>query len=572
MPAADDRRIPEALGKYQIIQRLAVGGMAELFLARITGLEGFEKYVAVKRILPQFAEDRHFVDMFLDEAQLAARLDHQNIVQVHDIGQEDGTYFFAMEYLHGEDVQGLLKAASRRDEGIPLEQALTIITGVAAGLQYAHEKLDTDGLPLHIVHRDVAPSNVIVTYDGGVKLVDFGIARAHFRRSQTEAGRVKGKLSYMSPEQCRGEELDARSDIFALGIVLYEITTMSRLFRVRRSNKLEVMERIVKGDIPLPSKRMPGYPAELEAIAMRALHISRKKRYQTAGELRHDLEEFAKHQGLSLSSLALARYLRETVGYQPEPWRVDRVQGLHTDTGKRRRDDEESRLPLRSPSSRADIPTPGRPQSVVSGAITMVDSSGSNTEATPIAAHPYKSRRRMVAILAGIAAILGILVAVVLWGPGNNSQASDQSSSAAESAAPDDTLELPADDLTTDDSVAEDDDAKKKAADAKRQRKRDRKAARSKKRRRSKTSENGSQKPKKSDSSESSTKTSNSDKKSRKKDDDRITAKKSDTKSATKATKTEKQPDKKPDEKPKKDTKESKKWDSNSPFPPSSTD
>ncbi|MEM9487920.1 MAG: serine/threonine-protein kinase [Myxococcota bacterium] len=348
-PSHNERLIPSTLGKYEIIQRLAVGGMAELFLARVSGLEGFEKYVVVKRILPRYAQDKNFVDMFLDEARLAARLDHQNIVQVHDIGREDEAYFFAMQYLHGEDMQGIMKRMAHDGQILPLDKALTVISGVAAGLQYAHEKRDTDGLPLHIVHRDVAPSNILVTYEGGVKLVDFGIARAHFRRSQTEHGRVKGKLSYMSPEQCRGEELDGRSDIFALGIVMYELTTTSRLFPSRGGKKLAVMERIVNGDVPAPSSRIADYPPELEEILMRALRVSRAERYQRAGELLDDIELFAKNRSMSLSASSLAQWLRKTIGHRPEPWRVDRPAAPARDTGKVRRDDDDDERVMTEP-------------------------------------------------------------------------------------------------------------------------------------------------------------------------------------------------------------------------------
>ena len=573
VPVVEERRIPEELGKYKIIQRLAIGGMAELFLARVTGLEGFEKYVAIKRILPLYAEDSHFVDMFLDEARLAARLDHQNIVQVHDIGQDDGAYFFAMEYLHGEDAQELLKAESDRHGHIPLEQALTIITGVAAGLQYAHEKRDNDGLPLHIVHRDVAPSNIIITYDGGVKLVDFGIARAHFRRSQTEAGRVKGKLSYMSPEQCRGEELDARSDIFALGIVMYELTTMSRLFRVRRSNKLEVMERIVKGDIMPPSARVPDYPAPLEAIVMRALRTSRKQRYQTAGELLHDLEEFAKQSGLSLSSQALARYLRETIGYRPEPWRVDRVDPPTHDSGKIRGATGESRLPLhlREAGGQTSVPTPSRPSQVVSGAITAKDLPAHKANSHPVL---RKRRRRVLAAIVALAALAALAVAMLYL----NSEAESQNNLPGVTAgSPGDSSGDTPDNaaLGTDsgvdqagDSTAESSD-KSTTGDSTRKRRRDRKSRSEKKSSSSKDRTTDSKK------TEPSGKDRNS---STSKNTGTATSKKGDSTSSDDSRKTTTVPASNDtgkttsDSKTDKDPKERKKWDPNNPFPPSANE
>lgn len=547
----EERRIPEALGKYKIIQRLAVGGMAELFLARVTGLEGFEKYVVVKRILPHHAEDSHFVDMFLDEAKLAARLDHQNIVQVHDIGQDDGAYFFVMEYLHGEDVQGLLKAASKRNQPIPLEHDLTIVTGVAAGLQHAHEKRDTDGLPLHIVHRDVAPSNIIVTYDGGVKLVDFGIARAHFRRSQTEAGRVKGKLSYMSPEQCRGEELDARSDIFTLGIVTYELTTMSRLFRVRRSNKLEVMERIVKGDIPPPSKRVDDYPPELEKIVMRSLRVDMGERYQTAAELLHDLEEFARSKSLSLSSSALARYLRDTVGYRLEPWRVDRPEAAALDSGKIRRADDEARLslPVGGPDSRNLIPTPSRPGRVVSGRIVTSEDTTPDMTSTTRRFRRGKNHK-FIAILAALLAVF-VAVLVIVQLSGETAPKSDDGKAPVEASTNDDELELEEDIVVPGDSAGSAGKGSRKRAAARSSRRkrggdRSRKEKRSAKRRDARSERD--------DRSERERKSEKS-------------AEKSTTATDKKKTKTETKT--RPDAKPEKKPEQPKKWDPNSPFPPS---
>ena len=227
---------PYRLGRYEILRPLARGGMAELFLARATGIQGFEKLVVVKRILPEMARDTDYVEMFLEEARLAAGLHHSNIVQVYDIGEDEAAPFFAMEYLHGEDVRTLLRAAALRRARVPVEHALSIAIGVAAGLHHAHEKRDPDGRPLGIVHRDVSPHNVAVTFDGGVKLLDFGVAKTRRRASATRHGTLKGKLGYMSPEQCRGDELDRRSDVFAVAILLWEL--LDRPAPVRRAQRL----------------------------------------------------------------------------------------------------------------------------------------------------------------------------------------------------------------------------------------------------------------------------------------------------------------------------------------------
>ena len=209
------------LGKYEIVRKLATGGMAEIYLARIRGTAGFEKLVVLKRILPNVAEDPTFVHMFLDEARLAATLQHPNIADVYDVGDADGVYFFTMEYVHGQDVRAIKIASRKSGEPVPVAIALAIVYGIASALDYAHTRKGPDGLPLGLVHRDVSTSNILVSYDGAVKLVDFGIARAAGAQHKTLTGTLKGKIPYMSPEQCKGLPLDARSDLFSLGVVLY---------------------------------------------------------------------------------------------------------------------------------------------------------------------------------------------------------------------------------------------------------------------------------------------------------------------------------------------------------------
>ena len=310
MPADSLAGLPSAhLGKYQLIRRLATGGMAELFLARATALHGFEKLVVLKRILPQHAESEDFIRMFLAEARLAATLHHPNIVQVYDIGEEQGAYFFTMEYVQGQDLRKLVRAARKKSVPIPIEHVLHIIAGVAAGLNHAHEKVGRDGQPLGIVHRDVSPSNVLVTYEGGVKIVDFGIAKAATAQVNTIAGTLKGKIPYMSPEQCRGEGVDRRSDIFSIGTLLWEMTTGSRLFA--GDNEFAILNRVAKGDVPPPSSIRPDYPPELEAIVMRALQADPTQRYETALDMQIDLEDFAREARLPVSSARMSKFMRE---------------------------------------------------------------------------------------------------------------------------------------------------------------------------------------------------------------------------------------------------------------------
>ena len=308
------------LGRYQIIKHLANGGMAQVLLARTSGIEGFERHVVVKRIHSDRSEDPEFVKMFLDEARLAAQLHHNNIVHVHDIGKEQGEYFFAMEYVHGEDLRKLLMRMSKRKEQVPLEHIVTIITTVALALHHAHEQRGADRKPLGLVHRDVSPANIIVGYDGNVKVVDFGIAKAalRVRPDDTKGGALKGKVSYMAPEQCSGQPVDRRSDVYALGIVLFELCTVRRLFK--GTNDFLTMSAIVQGHVPQPSSYRPDLPPELEAIILKALALEPADRYQNADDMREALEQFAATNSLRMSTGSLANYMKQVFGHRVEPW------------------------------------------------------------------------------------------------------------------------------------------------------------------------------------------------------------------------------------------------------------
>lgn len=306
------------VGKYEIVRRLAYGGMAEIYLVRVTGIQGFEKHVVLKRILPQFAAREDFLQMFLQEARLAATLDQANIGHVYDIGEIGGSYFYTMEYLHGEDLRRIVKRLLRAGARMPLAHALGIAAGVACGLHYAHEKRGPDGRPLGIVHRDVSPSNVVVTFDGDVKLVDFGIAKMTADRDLTRGGRLKGKVAYMSPEQLHGRPVDRRSDVFSLGVVLYEITTHRRLFS--GESDVDVMRAAMEGGVPLPTSHDPSYPRDLEQVVMRALERDPARRHPTARDLQRDVEAVALAQRAQISSAALADWMLHTFGPRPEPW------------------------------------------------------------------------------------------------------------------------------------------------------------------------------------------------------------------------------------------------------------
>jgi len=302
---------PRKLGPYEVIDRLAQGGMAELFLARLPGIEGFAKRVVVKRVLPSLARDREFVEMFLGEARLAATLQHQNIVHVHDIGQDEHGYFFAMEYLHGADLGEVMRAVGGP---LPLEIALEVARGACAGLHYAHDRKGPGGAPLGIVHRDVSPQNLFVTFDGGVKLLDFGIAKAVQQISShyTRSGTLRGKLPYMSPEQCQGEAIDRRSDVFSLAVVLWETTVGERLFGGSGQSDFEILKSIVEQDAPRPSTRRADYPPALEAIVVKGLRRDRAQRYQTCDALQVEIEELMRSTNRWASARDVATFMRAT--------------------------------------------------------------------------------------------------------------------------------------------------------------------------------------------------------------------------------------------------------------------
>ncbi len=299
---------PDRFGKYAVVRHLADGGMAEVYLARASGIEGFEKNVVIKRLKPELAENPWATELFLQEARIAATLEHPQIAQVHDVGAVDGSYFFAMEHVHGRDLRLLLREARRRQVAIPLEVAIRIVAELCGALHHAHEKCDGDGVPLGLVHRDVSPSNVLVSYDGAVKLCDFGIAEVTSRRDSRKRTRA-GKLSYMSPEQCRGDQLDRRSDIFVLAIVLYELTTLTKLFR--GTSEREVMRRVVEGRVRPPSEVSAGYPPELERIVMKSLAVDPAERHATAIQMMLELEAFGREHRLALSSVAVAHLMDE---------------------------------------------------------------------------------------------------------------------------------------------------------------------------------------------------------------------------------------------------------------------
>ncbi len=277
-------------GKYLLLDRIAVGGMAEVHRAKSFGVEGFEKIHAIKKILPHVAEDQEFVEMFINEAKIASQLTHSNIAQIYDLGKIDGALFIAMEYIWGKDLLQLVNHFRRRREAMPPPMAVYVATRVCEGIDYAYHKRGGHGKPLKIIHRDVSPQNILISYDGEVKIIDFGIAKATLHHSETQAGLLKGKFSYMSPEQVQGFPIDHRSDIFAIGTVLFEMLTSQSLFR--GENDFITLERVRKAEVPTPTEINPKIPKSLEKIVLKALALDPNDRWQRAADFQDALQRF----------------------------------------------------------------------------------------------------------------------------------------------------------------------------------------------------------------------------------------------------------------------------------------
>jgi serine/threonine-protein kinase len=295
-------------GDYEVYGRLAFGGMAEIFLARQMSSSGSQRNVVIKRILPHVAEEDLFVQMFLDEARLAIQLSHPNICHIYEFGRQDNSYFMAMEWVNGVPL-GKLISRTRQAGGIPIAITVKIISHIAEALHYAHRARDERGRPLGIVHRDVSPANIMVSYEAGVKLLDFGVAKAASQGTKTVAGTVKGKFAYMSPQHCMGQEIDARADIFSLGVCLYEALTGKKLYH--RPNEYETMQAIVDGPVPSARDARPDLPDVLDTIVKKALAKKPEDRYQSAGEMQSALEHYLQDSREVVGASRVQEYLDE---------------------------------------------------------------------------------------------------------------------------------------------------------------------------------------------------------------------------------------------------------------------
>ncbi|MFA6956141.1 MAG: TonB family protein [Thermoanaerobaculia bacterium] len=397
-PAAPRAEEPEAkdddgvrFGQYTLLEKIATGGMAEVWKARMKGVEGFQKTVAIKKILPHMSDNEEFVTMFVDEAKLAAQLNHNNIIHIYDLGKISNSYYIAMEFIDGHDLKSILKRGAEVGQPMAPEIALFIASKVAAALDYAHRKRDFDEKEMGLVHRDVSPQNVLISYEGDIKLCDFGIAKAASKASHTMAGALKGKLQYMSPEQAWGKSIDKRSDIFALAAVLFELLTGEKLFT--GDSELSVLEQVREARVRPPSSINDEVTPDVDAIVLKALAKEQGQRYETAGEMAKDLDRVLFSMRPTPSSADLAIYLNRIYSEQP----VAPVMGDHVVEESHDRDRELS------------IPAAPPPQ-VVTPTPVAAPAPAPAPVATFAAAEPHEEKKPPIAAI-GIAAV--VLIGII---------------------------------------------------------------------------------------------------------------------------------------------------------------
>jgi serine/threonine-protein kinase len=380
--------VSRKVGRYVLHYLLGRGGMGSVYLSRLVGAEGFERWVAVKQLHEHLADDPNIVSMFLDEARTSARLSHPNVVQVTDFGVEGRAPYLVMEYVSGENLSVINRRCRKRGTPLPIPLSVRVLAWACEGLHHAHELKDDAGQPMGLVHRDVSPQNVLVSYDGVVKVTDFGIAKvAHRAGSLTKPGQLKGKAAYMAPEQVQGLPIDRRADVFALGIVLYEATTGRRLFQ--SDNEFESLRRIKDGDITSPRIVDKLFPEGLEQIVLRALATRAEDRYQTAREMQRDLEQFLGKSGDLVGSAELADFMEETFADRRKT-REERLRAVPSSTSPR---------PSFVPNLDTPVSMTGVPPMVPGGSLFTAPG----------------SRRRPWTLLAAVAAAALCLGGLTVW-------------------------------------------------------------------------------------------------------------------------------------------------------------
>ena len=331
---------PQQFGPYTLHQLVGRGGMAEIYRATMPGIGSFEKVLAIKKVLPHLAENDEYITMLTDEARLVVGLNHANIAQVYDLGQIDGSYYIAMEYVHGVDIALIIKDAKRQERFTPYEHTAYMISGLCMGLHVAHHALGRDGEPLRIIHRDVSPHNVLVSFAGDVKVIDFGVAKANIKKGETQIGVIKGKLLYMAPEQARAEEqIDGRADLFAAGLVMYKLLTWQLPFQ--GSNELEIYSNILTKEIVAPRTLNPDVPEELNAICMKLLERDVSKRYQDGYAAKRDLDRALHHIAPGYTPSRLSRFIEDKF--------LERVQQQRSSQQSERAQRERIKQPVGAP-------------------------------------------------------------------------------------------------------------------------------------------------------------------------------------------------------------------------------
>ncbi len=437
----DGAKANNSLGKYRLLAELGHGGMAEVFLSVVRGPAGFNKLVVIKQIRPQLAEDPEFLNMFLDEARLAARLSHPNVVQTNEVGQEQNRYFIAMEYLEGQPLNRVIHRLARTG-GLPLVMHLRILIDVLGGLHHAHDLADFDGTPLNVVHRDVTPHNVFVTYDGVVKVVDFGIAKAMNSSAETRTGVLKGKVAYMAPEQARGERVDRRADVFSVGIMLWEAATGKRLWK--GIPDITILQRLLASDIPSVRSVKHDVDPRLEAIVQKAMAQDREQRFETAADMQSALEDLVRDMGEHIQTRDIGKLVAQA--FEADRAKIKAI----IDEQLRAKPTEVVALPSIDPrgtltnAERVSLPTSSDSQPSASSRVESADPrSASYTGPSALFASTSASQagdgRSRRGLLAGGAVALGAAAALAFWvlakGPASEQHASANAASATASVA-----------------------------------------------------------------------------------------------------------------------------------------
>ena len=415
-----------ALGKYRLIAELGHGGMAQVFLALARGPAGFNKLAVIKQIREQLADDPEFLTMFLDEARLAARLNHPNVVQTNEVGEDGKRYFICMEYLEGQPLNRIIQRVGR-ENGIPQGLHLRILCEALAGLHHAHELTDYDGTPLQVVHRDVTPHNVFVTYAGQVKVVDFGIAKALSQSAETKAGVLKGKVAYMAPEQARGDKVDRRADIFSVGVIMWEALVGRRMFK--GLTDVVIIQKIVNGQLQSPRSANPNVDEKLDAVCMKALAHNRDERYETAADFQAAIEEAMEAMGDRSNLRDVGKLIAQH--FEPERQRIKALVEAALSGGPRTSGEfplaeissiskitgsgTNSHLPVIAdpatydPDSHGDRMNPLLASASATGSQKIVtEGTLSSSALTPKPAEQKKNKLLMPLIVAGLVAALGV--------------------------------------------------------------------------------------------------------------------------------------------------------------------